>query len=116
MLTRTLRDKWAAALESGRYEQTSQCLWDDQGHCCLGVLVDQYAPECWLPSVRPGAKQQVQYAGELNDSELPETLRKAIGMTLVDMDRFMSLNDHHGWSFEEIAQEVRKLPVRSRKR
>ena len=36
------RQKWLDALRSGAYEQTTGCLQDKDGFCCLGVLADVY--------------------------------------------------------------------------
>lgn len=33
-------DAWIAALRSGEYEQTTECLQDRCGYCCLGVGAD----------------------------------------------------------------------------
>jgi hypothetical protein len=35
-----LKKKWVEALRSGKYEQTKECLHNDDGYCCLGVLAD----------------------------------------------------------------------------
>lgn len=35
-----LRERWIAALRSGKYEQGRQYLNNERGFCCLGVLAD----------------------------------------------------------------------------
>lgn len=39
-MKRELRDKWVAALRSGKYEQGQKTLVRDNRYCCLGVLCD----------------------------------------------------------------------------
>jgi len=36
------RQKWVDALRSGKYQQTTNCLNNARGHCCLGVLAEVY--------------------------------------------------------------------------
>lgn len=33
-------NEWVEALESGEYPQTRECLRNEEGYCCLGVLSD----------------------------------------------------------------------------
>jgi hypothetical protein len=40
-----IKEKWVAALRSGKYKQTSEVLYDYEGFCCLGVLCDIYSKE-----------------------------------------------------------------------
>ena len=40
-----IKQKWVAALRSGKYEQTEGVLRNNEGYCCLGVLCDLYAKE-----------------------------------------------------------------------
>ena len=39
-MDKELKEKWVAALRSGDYGQTTGCLVDGRGHCCLGVLCE----------------------------------------------------------------------------
>lgn len=34
--------QWTAALRSGEYKQTTECLHNANGHCCLGVLTELF--------------------------------------------------------------------------
>lgn len=46
-MSRDAKAKWLKALRSGRYEQTEGVLANDQGFCCLGVLMHtQGVPRC----------------------------------------------------------------------
>ena len=53
-MDREIRDKWIAALRSGKYQQGRCTLRDKQNKfCCLGVLCDITSPEGWkLPKGR----------------------------------------------------------------
>lgn len=35
-----IKERWVKELRSGNYKQTKDCLKDDDGYCCLGVLTD----------------------------------------------------------------------------
>lgn len=48
-LTAEQIDEWLAALESGKYAQTTGSLKDHEGYCCLGVLCDVLDPNGWNP-------------------------------------------------------------------
>ena len=37
-----VKQLWLEALRSGKYPQTRECLRDQRGYCCLGVLQDLY--------------------------------------------------------------------------
>lgn len=39
-MNEVVKSKWTSALRSGEYPQTTSCLRDDTGFCCLGVLTD----------------------------------------------------------------------------
>lgn len=41
-----VKQLWLDALRSGKYQQTTEVLHDDEGFCCLGVLTDLYRQEC----------------------------------------------------------------------
>lgn len=40
-----IKKLWVEALRSGEYPQTSGCLRDGKGFCCLGVLCDLFSKE-----------------------------------------------------------------------
>jgi hypothetical protein len=51
-MNQEIKAKWVAALRSGEYAQTKNCLRNDEGFCCLGVLCDIYAKDTeteWVP-------------------------------------------------------------------
>lgn len=45
MLKKKIKKKWLKALHSDKYKQTTSCLHDANGYCCLGVLTDIYLNE-----------------------------------------------------------------------
>lgn len=45
MLKPEVKAKWINALRSDQYAQTTHCLRDEIGYCCLGVLTDIYISE-----------------------------------------------------------------------
>lgn len=94
--------KWAKALESGKYKQTTGELYngDSGGHCCLGVL-------CRISEKR----------GWIHDFLLPENVQAWAGMKSDNgilpprFKKFWSLsaqNDSAKKSFEQIAKIIRK--------
>lgn len=90
-LTADLRDRWAAALRSGEYQQIrTGYLSSVDGDCCLGVLC--------------------KIAGRAQDLDGDYSwIREIIGD--VAIDRFIDMNDHQYLTFSSIATEVDKLPV-----
>lgn len=52
MMNQEIKARWVAALRSGEYAQSKDCLNNGNGFCCLGVLSDLYAREHgveWIP-------------------------------------------------------------------
>jgi hypothetical protein len=112
-----VRDKWAARLESGRYEQAAGALRRGDSYCCLGVLCDLYKAETgdgeW--AVVDGTYYFTATGGR-NSSALPIPVRDWAGLDdtnprLTDGDDGWAayLNDHK-LRFPQIAELVRKLP------
>lgn len=100
MLTRKQRDDWAKALRSGEYVQMQGAFIDTDKdlvtqektitkHCCLAVLA------CTL--------------GQPKDSLLGINYPTVISSE--ERNLFVRLNDDNRYSFEQIADEVDKLPV-----
>jgi hypothetical protein len=44
-MTAKQAQKWANALRSGKYQQTTCVLQDSKGYCCLGVACEIFAPK-----------------------------------------------------------------------
>lgn len=117
----TPRERWAAALRSGNYEQATGQLrrtsGERRGYCCLGVACDLYRedhPEAkWVGIYRetfslPGT---VGAEGALNESTLflPQDVQDWLGVTNhATQERLSEMNDD-GASFDEIADEIDAL-------
>jgi hypothetical protein len=108
------RKAWIKALRSGKFKQTTCCLKDEYGHCCLGVA-------CEVLRQRGAIEQFDPHAGAL-----PEDARRALGLrtsggnftTPVEAKNnygspdsyfaLYSLNDGLRWSFKKIATLIEK--------
>lgn len=44
-MRKSVKDKWVAALKSGKYKHARGCLNDGSGYCCLGVLCEVFIAE-----------------------------------------------------------------------
>ncbi len=65
-MDKIVKEKWLAALRSGHYKQTTGCLRDNKGFCCLGVLCDLYIKEhedagAWHPVDRAPASRYTMH-------------------------------------------------------
>lgn len=100
--------KWLEALESGEYDQCKNQLYDkDRGYCCLGVaeklrdpdmrLLD-HGSEIGTPSCHTRSKLNLfSPTGFLKDP---------------NYNSLTDLNDDHDFSFNDIAEYIRKEPWR----
>lgn len=117
-----VKEKWITALESGEYSQTKDCLRDENGYCCLGVLVDV--------AIKDGLdlswKDDYGYVAEFHtedgyidreESVLPEVVVEWAGldsknpMVKVEDDSFMrpiSDPNDNGMPFPGIAKLIRE--------
>lgn len=108
------REKWAEALESGKYAQTKGRLHDDNGYCCLGVACDLYAKEQNLRWARIGV-DVYDFDGKIG--LLPDSVASWLGVTSTSGDfqedgSYESLagkNDQDA-TFAEIAAIIRAAP------
>ena len=93
-----LKDKWVAALRSGKYTQGTGRLRSpfDNGHCCLGVLADIVDPKGW--------KAEQIWRGNIDVLSLEE--RRPIGLHGRTANALMRMNDDRGWGFIEIADWI----------
>lgn len=110
-----IKAKWLEALRSGKYQQTSDNLRNEEGFCCLGVLCDISGLADWVPSVlEPGT-----YAYFSAGLVLPVEVQEWAGLTLTNPDvvqeideegeehwnTLTELNDD-GYRFAEIADFI----------
>jgi hypothetical protein len=86
-----IKKRWVEALRSGNYKQTTGCLRNGDGFCCLGVLCDIVDPEGWgngsslgipyrhgnfipdaktlqLVGIESGASTEIRHLTEMNDN------------------------------------------------
>jgi hypothetical protein len=103
--------KWITALESGEYSQTTACLRDFRGFCCLGVLCDVYDSNMWVTAIA------YKYSYKGHTTLLPPEISKACSIAgegapalATAFVSLVDLNDHHNYTFKQIAQVIRKYP------
>lgn len=133
-----VRDKWAAALESGEYHQTTNVLQDSDGYCCLGVLCDLAIKDGldglrWDEADGMTLYVRVDYEEdersddvidengahwqEWDNGDVPEVVRRWARVSETDPvlteggNTAIHLNDSEGYNFEQIAALVRDLPT-----
>jgi hypothetical protein len=108
------RERWAQALESGKYAQAAYQLRSANGYCCLGVACDLYIKEQggeWEPMKREPGSYQFKTATAV----LPPSVKNWLGIR--DQGgrygggawSLTSANDD-GKSFAEIAAIIRAAP------
>lgn len=109
-------EKWIAALESGKYKQTTERLNVGNKHCCLGVACELYAKEHpdW-PVNRSGMHTVF---GKGSTAILPDEVREWLGLTGssgsfhtdLEADSLTMKNDR-GATFKEIAEIIKSRPT-----
>jgi len=100
-----LQKAWIKALKSGKYEQTTGCLKDEEGYCCLGV--------CEMLEGKLTKKGYIN--GTTNTGRLSISTLKKYGFRdregkIGENEWLTSLNDDKGWTFKEIAEFIEKNP------
>lgn len=112
-MNKTRKKRWLRDLRSGKFNQTTETLMNDDGYCCLGVLACKtkgitpaYATAKSLTGIDrldllgPVTKaQRDQYSGLTGDDEV---ILEHIEVELVDM------NDQYKKSFKQIAQWIER--------
>ena len=100
---------WVKALRSGEYEQTKGALRSQVTHavgprfCCLGVLCDLAA--------RDGGKEWDAVKVSNYDGGVgapPAHVTEFLGLTRMDVETFIFMNDENSKSFSEIADYIEK--------
>ena len=115
------KEKWVAALRSGKYTQAQEVLKCDTGFCCLGVLLDTYDPEGWEQSPEDsflrhkgnkyGERDDYEEGDEFfdevsEDAELTKESLEIFGLTNGQQFDLIGMNDSRGSTFEEIADWI----------
>lgn len=101
-MNKKIKEKWVEALKSNKYKQG--CLYlrsENDSYCCLGVLCDIVDPSKWIKGCTDYA-----YEETMAKSSLCEPLRTKLGISIVDIDRLINMNDSREWSFNSIADWI----------
>lgn len=99
---------WVKALRSGAYKQATGALTrinlDESviGHCCLGVACEVYQKEVGDLAVRANGGHKVYDSSAAN---LPKRVKIWLGGDILE-PALVEMNDHHGSSFEQIADYI----------
>jgi len=120
-MTPKLKDKWTAALRSGKYPQGFGQLSFKDGseeqfvYCCLGVL-HEVAGGKWItngPRSNGEIAQAIEYENEYGldlpsnrEDILPKILLDEYGLTEKDQDKLVQLNDIERLDFKQIADWI----------
>lgn len=106
------KEKWIAALRSGRYMQGKSCLKGvDGNYCCLGVLVEVFEDYYGLRFDRKTNSSQnaVEFGSYCSVSAPPEIVIDWIKLLPKHQTLLINLNDKHGCSFAGIADVLEHL-------
>lgn len=80
-MNKEIAEKWALALESGKYTQTEGMLKNKNGHCCLGVLCE-LALESGVPL------KEVPLSEDAEELEATGIFPEQFGLTTNDIFTF----------------------------
>lgn len=125
-----IADRWADALESGKYKQGKFLLNSPEGFCCLGVLCEIAVEDGVVEKIDPDGSGYTRYHAPGNPNNydtafLPDAVVEWAGVghsnIAFDVDLEGSggwvtasgLNDTYNYTFAEIAELIRQGKVRS---
>jgi hypothetical protein len=102
-MSRDAKAKWLKALRSGRYKQTEGALADEQGYCCLGVLM----------RTQGVSRRKLLHLGLPNDTSKGDSW--GVKHYLIQQENGLvaltGLNDQEHLTFEQIADLIeQKVP------
>lgn len=99
-----LRDKWTAALRSGRYKQGTSVLHSTTHGtwCCLGVLCDVARPDGW------DGRQCHSPHEESSNAFLKGEQQRELGIDWRQMTKLAKMNDT-GNDFFQIADQIERM-------
>lgn len=113
-MKKEIADKWAAALRSGEYKQTTSALNRMDSFCCLGVLCEVVIKDgLVLDKVRPDGYMRTAYGRDASKDYLPREVVVYSGMKThngawpSEKGGLAVLNDS-GVSFQEIADIIER--------
>ncbi len=93
-MTQELKDKWVAALRSGKYQQGTIHLQHDNRFCCLGVL-------CEVAEVPCEVVNGIAFYSGANASLLPYDMEMVCGRDM--QEQLAIFNDVYKLTFPQIA-------------
>lgn len=101
-MSEDLKDRWVAALRSGKYEQGTGQLRLGGTFCCLGVLCDVVDPGRWV------GNDWEDERGDRSDFLPPsEVMSVDLANHLMHENLYLqTLNDAEHYSFEQIADVI----------
>jgi len=109
-----IRNRWTAALRSGKYSQVKGQLIKDGGFCCLGVLCDLHSIETgrpWIGSAYLGVAHSLpemvlRWAGLKPNEPNVHVMNKPVNYVDLEETTLITLNDEDGWDFDQIANII----------
>ncbi len=112
-MNQKIKSEWLEALRSGKYKQTTGCLKNEKGYCCLGVLSDLYAKQFninWVPVENYKREEILDHGALLADpiQEWAELHNR--NPRIYDYEHSKTLSDlnDEGNSFKEIADFIER--------
>lgn len=97
-----IKNKWVAALRSGKYRQGRGHLRNNNDeYCCLGVLCDVVDTTRWESGY-------TCYEYEECSGQLPSEMVKYLDISDVNQSSLINMNDIKKSTFEEIADWIEK--------
>lgn len=107
-----VKKRWIKALRSGKYAQTQKYLAQQisprkSSYCCLGVLANEELEGDWiLEEFFTVLGWKLSYGGQENSAVLPQVALQELGLSDNEAETLMSMNDHKGMNFYEIADWI----------
>lgn len=113
---RKLIKAWVKALRSGRYKQTTGCLGDKDGYCCLGVaceVVRKAHPKLVTQTISDGSGKQKSYndSASLLPAAVVSLLKMRSSKGTYDQTSLVEANDTHNKPFSKIADIIESTPA-----
>lgn len=109
MTPKEMRNKWAAALRSGKYKQTKFGLHDaiEDSYCCLGVACRLFGTEATEGDLVAGKWARFKDSYRLHESaSLPRDISTMLGLEQIHRAHLVKMNDHEDKTFAEIADYI----------
>jgi hypothetical protein len=106
-MKKDIKEKWVAALRSGKYKQGRFALRNPlDEYCCLGVLCDISSIGNWV-----SFKTYFQYTTKTSGNAeglcfLPEEVEYSLDLSSKEQAKLSDMNDSGRMSFEQIANYI----------